>query len=115
MPISETWAFGICSYREINSLVICPQIKGAILTIAKKINFANVVGDGNCIFTFKVNERGELIEKKFVSTTNSSLSDEVYEALLNVNSYTAPPNGYKPTTLRFSVKMYNSNFEVSLN
>ncbi len=83
--------------------------------IARKINFANVVGDGTCVFTFKVNEQGALIEKKFVSTTNPSLSDEVYEALLNVNSYTTPPNGYKPTILRLSVKMYNSNFEVSLN
>ena len=83
--------------------------------IAKKINFANVVGDGSCVFTFKVNNQGALTEKKFVSTTNVTLSDEVYEAILNVTTFSPPPVGYKPVMMKFNVKMYNNSFEISLN
>lgn len=84
--------------------------------IASKISFASVVGDGSCTFSFSVSNNGELTSKKPVSLSdNDSLNEAVYNALRQVYSYNPPPQGYKSGTLNLTVKMYNNNFEVSLN
>ncbi|MBQ8459635.1 TonB C-terminal domain-containing protein [bacterium] len=85
-------------------------------TLGKKINFANVVGDGNCSVTFKINSSGKLIERKFSQqSSNITLNDAVYLAMMSTPTFNAPPEGYKNETLTFSVKFYNGNFEISLN
>jgi len=84
--------------------------------IASKISFASIVGDGSCAFSFSVSSNGELTNKKPISLSdNDSLNEAVYNALRQVYSYSAPPTGYKSETLKLTVKMYNNNFEVSLN
>ena len=84
--------------------------------IASKISFASVVGDGSCTFSFSVASNGELTGKKPVSLSdNESLNEAVYNALRQVYSYNTPPAGYKSEALKLTVKMYNNNFEVSLN
>ncbi len=85
--------------------------------IASKIDFARVVGDGSCSFTFRVASNGVLIDKKagYISD-NDSLNEVVYNALRQTSSFNAPPQGFNTNSvLKLHVKMQNGAFEVSLN
>ena len=83
--------------------------------IGRKINFANVVGDGSCSITFTINSSGKLTNRKFSQqSSNITLNDAVYNAMLATSSYNPPPEGYKNETLTFYVKIYNGNFEITL-
>ena len=83
--------------------------------IASKIDFAQVIGDGNCKITFKINPSGTLIDRKFVQqSTNMSLNDVVYNAMMQNPAYKTPPEGYKNETLTLTVKIYGGNFEIDL-
>ena len=84
-------------------------------TIFSKINFANVYGDGSCVVDFQINSNGKLINRKFSKqSTNNTLNDEVYSAIVNTPTYKIPPSSYSGQTLHFSVKFTNGNYEVSL-
>jgi TonB family protein len=84
-------------------------------TIGKKINFANVVGDGNCAITFTINSSGKLTNRKFSQqSSNITLNDAVYSAMRATPSFNPPPEGYKNETLTFYVKIYDGNYEISL-
>ena len=83
--------------------------------IASKIDFAQVIGDGNCKITFKINSSGTLIDRKFAQqSTNMSLNDVVYNAMMQNPAYKTPPEGYKNETLTLTVKIYGGNFEIDL-
>lgn len=85
-------------------------------TIGKKINFTNVVGDGSCSLTFKIDSSGKLTNRAFkTQSSNITLNDAVYSAMISTPSYNPPPEGYKNETLTLSVKMYAGNYEVTLN
>lgn len=84
--------------------------------IASKINFAGVVGDGDCIVSFAVSSTGSLINRKFdKQSTNNTLNDAVYHAIMQTPSFNTPPEGYNGQVMKFTVKMYNGSFEVTLN
>lgn len=79
------------------------------------INFAAVIGDGKCAITFKIDGTGNLTNRAFsVQSTNDSLNDAVYAAMMQNPTFKAPPAGYKNETLTLSVQIYGGNFEVSL-
>ena len=83
--------------------------------IGKKINFANVVGDGNCAITFKVDSTGKLINRNFSQqSSNVTLNDAVYKAMLSTAQYNKPPEGYKNETMTLKVKVYDGNYEINL-
>lgn len=83
--------------------------------IASNINFAQVVGDGKCAVTFKIDHSGNLINRKFsLQSPNNSLNDVVYSAMLKNPQYQSPPSGYNNETLTLSVSMYGGSFEVDL-
>ena len=83
--------------------------------IGKKINFTNVVGDGNCSVTFKVDSTGKLLNRNFAQqSSNITLNDAVFSAMKSTTSFNPPPEGYKNETMTFSVKIYNGNFEITL-
>ena len=85
--------------------------------IASKIDFASVVGDGSCSFTFKVASNGALYDKKpSYLSDNDSLNEKVYYAVKNTNAYNAPPTGFNTNAdLKLHVQMSGGAFEVSLN
>ena len=84
--------------------------------IGKKINFANVLGDGNCSITFKVDSSGKLINRNFATkSSNVTLNDAVYNAMMSTPSYNPPPEGYKSETMTLKVRIYDGNYEISLN
>ena len=84
--------------------------------IASNINFAAVVGDGSCAIAFKISQSGKLTNRAFSKqSTNDSLNDAVYNAVMQTPAYNPPPSGYKNETLKLSVTMYGGNFEVDLN
>ena len=84
--------------------------------IGRKINFANVIGDGNCAITFKVDSSGKLINRNFATkSSNITLNDAVYSAMMSTPSYNPPPEGYKSETMTLRVKIYDGNYEISLN
>lgn len=79
------------------------------------INFAAVIGDGKCAITFKIDGTGNLTNRAFsVQSSNDSLNDAVYAAMMQNPTFKAPPAGYKNETLTLSVQIYGGNFEVSL-
>ena len=83
--------------------------------IASNINFVNVVGDGSCVVSFKIDSSGNLVNRAFSQQSiNDSLNDAVYSAMMNTPSYKTPPAAYKNQTLKLSVKMSGGNFEVNL-
>lgn len=84
-------------------------------TIGKKINFSNVVGDGNCTVSFKVNSSGQLTNRTFSQqSSNITLNDAVYSAVAATPRFNAPPSGYKNETLNLKVTFYNGNFDIVL-
>ena len=84
-------------------------------TIGKKINFTHVVGDGECVVSFKINSAGKLINREFTKqSSNLTLNNAVYAAVNSTPSFTAPPAGYKNETLNLKVSFYNGNFDISL-
>lgn len=84
--------------------------------IASNINFAAIIGDGYCVISFKISQSGKLVERAFSKqSTNDSLNDAVYNAIMQTPAYNPPPAAYKNETLKLSVKMYGGNFEVDLN
>ena len=84
--------------------------------LGRKINFANVIGDGNCAITFKVDSSGKLTNRNFVTkSSNITLNDAVYNAMMSTPSYNPPPEGYKNETMTLRVKIYDGNYEITLN
>jgi len=83
--------------------------------LGRSINFAAVIGDGKCAVTFKIDEIGNLTNRNFaVQSTNNSLNDAVYAAIIQNPTFKEPPEGYKGETLTLTVTMYGGNFEVGL-
>ena len=83
--------------------------------MAANVNFASIVGDGNCVVTFKIDNSGKLIDRKFTKLSqNDSVNDAVYAAVMQTPAYNPPPVAYKGETLSFSFKMYGGNFEIDL-
>ncbi len=84
-------------------------------TLGRKIDFANVIGDGDCVVSFKISSAGQLTNRSFTKqSSNVTLNDAVYSAIMSTPKYNAPPSGYKGETMSFSVRFYNGNIGVSL-
>ena len=85
-------------------------------TLGRKIDFTRVIGDGECVLSFKINSNGRLVSKAFTKqSSNITLNDAAFNALNTTTSYNPPPEAYKGETLRLTIKFYNGNFEISLN
>ena len=84
-------------------------------TIGRKIDFTKVVGDGNCSVAFKIDSSGRLINRSFSKqSSNMTLNDAVYAAVMATPSYEQPPSAYKGENLTLNIRFYNGNFEISL-
>lgn len=84
--------------------------------IGKKIDFAYVIGDGTCVVSFRVDSNGKLVNRAFAQqSTNTTLNDAVYKAIMATPSYNPPPSGYKNETMHLKITFYNGNFQISLN
>ena len=65
---------------------------------------------------FKIDSTGKLINRAFAKqSTNTTLNDAVYKAVMQTPSYNPPPKGYNGETLTLKITFYNGNFEISLN
>ncbi|MBR1461707.1 TonB C-terminal domain-containing protein [bacterium] len=85
-------------------------------TIGKKIDFARVVGDGECALSFSLDSSGRLLNRKFTKqSSNVTLNDAVFSAVNSTTRYNPPPAGYKNETLNLNIRFYNGNFSISLN
>lgn len=97
--------------KELNNYKI-----GLRNTIGKKIDFANVVGDGECAVSFKVASTGKITNRAFSKqSSNITLNDAVYSAVMSTPSYNPPPSGYNNETMTLRIRFYNGNFDISLN
>lgn len=84
--------------------------------LASKIDFTSILGDGTCIISFKVSPSGTLTNRAFVKQSeNGILNDIVYNAIMSTPTFNSPPSSYNNETLKFTVKMYDGRYEVSLN
>lgn len=84
-------------------------------TIGRKIDFANVLGDGDCTVSFKVASNGKLTNRAFAKqSSNVTLNDAVYSAVMSTPSYNPPPSAYNNETMNLHIKFYNGNFDISL-
>ena len=96
--------------RELNAYKTSLRNK-----LGANINFAAVIGDGKCAITFKIDSSGNLTNRAFsVQSSNDSLNDAVYAAMMQNPTFNAPPEGYKNETLTLSVQIYGGQFEVAL-
>ena len=84
--------------------------------IASNINFAAIAGDGQSEISFKISQTGKLTDRNFSRlSTNDTLNDALYNAVMKTPAYNPPPAAYKNETLRICLKMYGGNFEIELN
>lgn len=84
--------------------------------LASKIDFTSILGDGTCVVSFKVSPSGTLTNRTFVKQSeNGILNDIVYNAIMSTPTFNSPPSSYNNETLKFTVKMYDGRYEVSLN
>ncbi|MBR1908548.1 TonB C-terminal domain-containing protein [bacterium] len=84
--------------------------------LASKIDFTSILGDGTCVISFKISQSGTLTNRSFVKQSdNGILNDIVYNAIMSTPVFNSPPSSYNNETLKFTVKMYDGRYEVSLN
>ena len=84
-------------------------------TIGRKVDFTRVVGDGECIVAFKVASNGKLTNRSFAKqSSNVTLNDAVYSAIMATPNYNPPPSGYNNETLNLKIRFYGGNYDVSL-
>ncbi len=84
-------------------------------TIGKKIDFTKVVGDGDCVVSFKLDSSGNLINRSFAKqSTNLTLNNAVYKAVMATPTFTQPPSAYKNETLRLNISFNNGNFAITI-
>ena len=84
-------------------------------TIARKIDFTRVIGDGSCTVSFKIDSNGRFYNRSFTKqSSNNTLNDAVYNAIMATPSFNPPPEAYNNELLNINIKFYNGNFEISL-
>ena len=84
--------------------------------LVSKIDFTSILGDGTCVVSFKISPSGTLINRTFIKQSeNGILNDIVYNAMMSTPTFNSPPSSYNNETLKFTVKMYDGRYEVSLN
>lgn len=84
-------------------------------TLGRKIDFTKVVGDGSCSVAFKIDGSGRLVNRSFSKqSSNMTLNDAVYAAVMSTPSYEPPPAAYKGENLTLNIRFFNGNFEISL-
>lgn len=84
-------------------------------TIAKKIDFTKVVGDGSCVVSFKLDSTGKLVNRTFAQqSSNLTLNNAVYKAVMATPTFVQPPSAYKNETLKLNITFNNGNFAITL-
>ena len=84
-------------------------------TLGRKIDFTKVLGDGDCTVSFKIDSTGKLVNRAFAKqSSNITLNEAVYAAIMSTPVFNPPPSGYKNETMSLYIKFYNGNFEISL-
>lgn len=84
-------------------------------TIGRKIDFTRVIGDGSCTVSFKIDSNGKLTNRTFSKqSSNNTLNDEVYKAVMATPTFSPPPSAYNKETLNLNIRFSNGNFEISL-
>lgn len=84
-------------------------------TIGRKIDFTKVIGDGDCAISFSIDSSGKLINRKFTKqSSNITLNDAAYKAVMATPKYNPPPSGYKSETLNLQIHFQNGNYNVWL-
>lgn len=84
--------------------------------IASNINFSEIAGDGQSTISFKVSSSGKLTDRNFSQlSTNDTLNDALYNAVMKTPAFNPPPAAYGNETLSICLKMYGGNFEIELN
>ena len=84
-------------------------------TIGRKIDFTKVIGDGSCTVSFRIDKNGRLTNRSFTKqSSNNTLNDAVYNAVMATPSFNPPPSGYNNEILNLNISFKNGNFEISL-
>lgn len=78
------------------------------------LSVTSVQGEGRCEIEFSVDKSGRLLNRKFSKLSdNKSLNDAVYNMLMSVPRYSAPPSGYNGEKIKLSFYFDNGYYEVS--
>lgn len=84
-------------------------------TIGRKIDFTRVIGDGSCTVSFRIDSNGKLTNRSFSKqSSNNTLNDTVYNAVMATPVFNPPPSGYNNEILNLNIRFNNGNFEISL-
>ena len=94
------------AYKSELRNIFASKIKG---------NLLQVYGDGDCVVAFKISSNGKLASGSFSKqSTNNTLNDAVYQAVMSISSYKIPPSSYNGQTLYLSVKISNGVAQISV-
>ena len=78
-----------------------------------KSNLLQVYGDGSCVIDFKVASTGKITNRSFSQqSSNNTLNDAVYHAVMAMPSFKTPPDSYKGQTLHLSVRITNGMAQI---
>ncbi len=103
--------------QELKAKQELVSYKNAVAKIFySKINFTNIIGNGSCEITFKIDSSGNILNKNFSKLSqNTTLNDSVFLAVNNISKVSVPPSGYKGETLHLKVNFSSSGgYSVSV-
>lgn len=88
--------------------------KNLSIALASKMNFLNIHGSGKCAVQFSVSSTGKLLNRGFVyQSDNKSINDEVYNMLMRLPNFQAPPSGYNGETIKMTFEFNNGDYKFS--
>lgn len=101
--------------RTTDSSVAISSYKASLRqALFSHLAVASIQGSGKCEIEFSIDRSGRLLNRRFSKLSdNKSLNDAVYNMLMSVPQYSAPPAGYRGEAIRLSFLFDNGYYEVS--
>lgn len=103
--------------QKVDTQKILNNYKNSVAkTFYSKINFANVIGNGTCEVTFRIDSNGNVLKKSFSRlSSNTTLNDAVFNGVNIVSRVQTPPSEYKGETMRLQVGINAGNYYIKIN
>lgn len=78
------------------------------------LSVASIVGSGECIIEFSIAQDGKLIDRAFSKQSpNESVNKAVYNMMMKMPYYYAPPEGYNGEKIKLHFLFNNGSYSIS--
>ena len=83
-------------------------------TLFANLTITSIVGSGDCIIEFAIAKDGKLIQRAFSKQSpNETVNKAVYNMMMKVPYYYAPPNGYNGEKIKLHFEFNNGAYSIS--